>query len=469
MMKMGKIFSAIPRDEDRKEISKGLKQVRGRILSFHIFHQDAYYMHQCAEALRLLLPVHCDMSIREQLNEIFVGGRMDKCEVAEFTFVQYEHRSKDDAQAVALCQLYLYAMRHLPSLRGIAPRMAGRKSGATKPVVSEIHIGYLAQLAFEVGFDSPEIRRRLAKTSPSIEIYKTRDAGLEVQLTSDSPSLPLRKRSGRPFDDTYESDRNYLFLPILLKGNQVHVKKNMTSFAIQRDIFLAFFRDFREIFSNLEPTIDPETQKWEDFHVYPEVVAQGENSVDWDHSETVIQRLREPSSIYSRNISTSLTASNSHSAGGDTISVQSFIDSYNLNKNELAPGFETIPLSMETFHTLDATHTDEIQRAVATFQASREKPIVLFDLESKSYAKFSASATGQRSLMNIVTDQSRRQHCYFTFPHNGQCVTWRRHRLLEAVQSSKLVLTAEKRKIYRDKHRELIWAKVVEHVAFESQ
>jgi hypothetical protein len=54
----------------------------------------------------------------------------------------------------------------------------------------------------------------------------------------------------------------------------------MTLFAIQRDIFLAFFRDFREIFSNLEPTIDPETQKWEHFHVYPEVVAQGENSVD---------------------------------------------------------------------------------------------------------------------------------------------------------------------------------------------
>jgi hypothetical protein len=148
--------------------------------------------------------------------------------------------------------------------------------------------------------------------------------------------------------------------------------------------------------------------------------------------------------------------------------VQSFIDSYNLNKNELAPGFKTIPLAMETFHAIDATHTDEIQRAVATFQASREKPIVLFDLESKSYAKFSTSATGQQSLMNIVTEQSRHQHCYFTFPHNGQCVTWRRHRLLEAVQSSKLVLTAEKTKIYRDKHRELIWAKVVEHVAFES-
>jgi hypothetical protein len=244
----------------------------------------------------------------------------------------------------------------------------------------------------------------------------------------------------------------------------------MTLFAIQRDIFLAFFRDFREIFSNLEPTIDPEKQKWEDFHVYPEVVAQRENSVDWDHWETIIQRPREPSSIYSRNISTSLTASNSQSAGGDTISVEFFIDSSNLNKNELVPGFETIPLSMETFHALDAAHTDEIQQAVATFQASREKPIVLFDLESKSYAKFSASASGQRSLflMNIVTDQSRRQHCYFTFPHNGQCVTWRRHRLLEAVQSSKLVLIAEKRKIYRDKHRELIWAKVVEHVAFES-
>jgi hypothetical protein len=78
MMKMGMIFSAIPRDEDCKEISKGLKQVRGRILSFHIFHQDAYYMHQCTEALRLLLPIHCDMSIREQLNEIFVSGQMDK-------------------------------------------------------------------------------------------------------------------------------------------------------------------------------------------------------------------------------------------------------------------------------------------------------------------------------------------------------------------------------------------------------
>jgi hypothetical protein len=78
-----------------------------------------------------------------------------------------------------------------------------------------------------------------------------------------------------------------------------------------------------------------------------------------------------------------------------------------MNKNELMPGFKTIPLSMETFHALDTTHTDEIQRAVATFQASWEKPIVLFDLKSKSYAKFSASATGHQSLINIVTDQSQ--------------------------------------------------------------
>jgi hypothetical protein len=110
--------------------------------------------------------------------------------------------------------------------------MAGWKLGAIKPVVSEIHIGYLVQLAFKVGFNSPKIRWCLAKTSPSIEIYKTRDVGLEVQLILDSPSLPLRKRSGRPFDDTYESNWNYLFLPILLKGNQVHVKKNITLFAI---------------------------------------------------------------------------------------------------------------------------------------------------------------------------------------------------------------------------------------------
>jgi hypothetical protein len=80
---------------------------------------------------------------------------------------------------------------------------------------------------------------------------------------------------------------------------------------------------------------------------------------------------------------------------------------YNLNKNELTPGFKTIPLFMEIFYALDAAYTDEIQRAVATFQASWEKPIILFNLKSKLYAKFLALASGQRSLINIMTDQSQ--------------------------------------------------------------
>jgi hypothetical protein len=97
LLRKREIFPAIQKEHERREISAGLKRVHGGNLSFHIFHQDACYMHQCAEALRLLLPVQCSMSMREEFSEIFTGSQKGKCEVTDSTFVQYEYKSEDDA------------------------------------------------------------------------------------------------------------------------------------------------------------------------------------------------------------------------------------------------------------------------------------------------------------------------------------------------------------------------------------
>jgi hypothetical protein len=249
--------------------------------------------------------------------------------------------------------------------------------------------------------------------------------------TSDFGEYALNRRCGRPFSKAYYNDRRYLFFPIVFEEYTVSPKVNVTSMAVHRDICLAFFDDVKELTLQLHidrPNSDPPSQTVE----------------ITDNIAT-----RQTSSVYS---------TDTYAPDQPTI-----IE----NDYELAPGFESKALSMETFHKLEPMDENTIQSTVATFQASRRKPIVLFDLSNRSYAKFSLSSKGLQALQGAVTDRSQTGCCFFTFPDGQQCVTWRRHIAAEAAKETRLLVATDRQRAYRQDFTELLQTTLVRHAILD--
>jgi hypothetical protein len=64
------------------------------------------------------------------------------------------------------------------------------------------------------------------------------------EFATDDVSQPMHHRCGRPFDSSYQMDKKCLFINNIYHDYEIPVRRHVTSFAIQRDIFIAFFGRF---------------------------------------------------------------------------------------------------------------------------------------------------------------------------------------------------------------------------------
>lgn len=272
----GGIFPTLDRSTVLNEVLPRLLRVQGRIPSFLTFFEDTIYLEACVNSLRLILPPKREISIRESLYHSFtetgLAPGIIKIQTRDNKF-RFVHGGAEQRKKLGYLMLFLAAMRDFPILSQTAPHQS---RGERKPLVegsTEERLSYLALLAREFGFRTPQIET-LANEDPSTaaarafirqlcpadqyEINTVRAEALALYMAEEiraiatprylygSPEfsgyreVPKRLRCGLPDNVSHKRDRNHLFLDTMY-NHEVPQGYHLTSLAFQRDIFICFF------------------------------------------------------------------------------------------------------------------------------------------------------------------------------------------------------------------------------------
>ena len=270
-MKTGKLFRFIADVSLREKIIQNIHNIERIIPTLHTFCEDTKYLEPCAIVVKKLLEPKLNDTVKMTLRRLFrgagAGQRIFLRQEGERRYVQVEGNQEEFEFNYK--QLWMYAMRHFPDLVNMAPRKEPYKE---KPVVEEpnpILWHLFAELAMKLGFESDKIRKlgsaraldqairtyllRIAEYVPgeeNLEDQVTRvKKGLEKEdqsnsiptLTNDMNDTTLQRRCGRPFEDSQAEVKKHFYMRF------VYVEETnaryITSFFVQRAIFIAFFGD----------------------------------------------------------------------------------------------------------------------------------------------------------------------------------------------------------------------------------
>jgi hypothetical protein len=284
--------------QDREIILGRLLLVSGRVPSLFTFLEDTKYLEPCAKAMRILVPLTGpEVSIRSTMRHHYVeavGTSVGHIEYAEQTYND-THIFEGFSYSTAYRQVWLYTLRYFPELTGSKPRLDGRKSHHKQYGRRDDVWTGLALLAARMGFTSATIDQ-LRQTEPRLRLvlgflqdtFSRHDfivpnpdqiarnvvnALNPIRIRVDPKPIPILSQDvmllekshlcGKPYNKSWECDRDHLFLPYLYGIREVSPKRYVSSFAIQRDIFFCFFGypehgDF-DAFRKTLPPQDPET------------------------------------------------------------------------------------------------------------------------------------------------------------------------------------------------------------------
>ncbi|MCJ1473162.1 hypothetical protein MMC13_001813 [Lambiella insularis] len=281
----GLIFPTVKNLPERANLLARICSLQHRIPSLHTFLEDTKYLEPCAKIMKSLLPPTFRGSIRKAFKSRQSGVTVIDVEWRQESDITSSTASLPHTIAIGYRQLWLFAMRHFPELTPLQPR---KDPGRAKPNMQgrASHWWYrLGLLAAGGGFQSEEIKA-LVQSNPDVQmtmefLLNTRPAELyyhneascvnEVQrictflgsigpreaapveafLSCDSTAaMGLAERCGRPFEQSFLQDKRFLFLNYIYNDKWQHTeqsqwqqirKSHVTSLAIKRDTFRAFF------------------------------------------------------------------------------------------------------------------------------------------------------------------------------------------------------------------------------------
>jgi Protein of unknown function (DUF3723) len=284
------LFPQISGEITRGQILNRILKIQERVPSLFTFFEDTKYLEPCAKALRFLLPPippRSTCSLRDTFSRHFVVRQSPTMPVqqSEQTYASVHVARARVGGWLAYRQLWLFAMRHFPDLTDTLPRKDLGKPKPTQEGKRSSGIRFqLADLAHRLGYDSDQIhalrgedpdrtmaRRFLTQIRPT-ELYDFSDedrAGLVEHIceevrrrssvirnqifptyTTDEEGQSKSHRCGRPFEQNHQSNQPFLFVGNIYGQIGMQRKGHLTSFAISRDIFIAFFgHDEHDIFS----------------------------------------------------------------------------------------------------------------------------------------------------------------------------------------------------------------------------
>ncbi|KAG0124878.1 hypothetical protein HOY82DRAFT_493588 [Tuber indicum] len=268
------LYPTITDIRDRQLIRESIGQMR-RIPSLYTFFEDLKYLECCSKALRSLIGSQRG-TIYECMSQLYSrdGLAYLPVELPDGTFRECATGSTDGRE-LGYQQLWLYAMRHFPEMVVATPR---KEQGRAKPEVKEpdsrTWYGF-ARLAQHLGFASEQIdalvetdpdekaaRDFILSTRPleqySIEPHKLQNSIRQIKgilkdmltrsqrlakdpelVTVGCPGEALSRRCGRPYQQSYEYDRHYLYIDLLYCDEPEG--EDIPSLYSRREVFFAFF------------------------------------------------------------------------------------------------------------------------------------------------------------------------------------------------------------------------------------
>ena len=269
----GEVLGAFSETE-RSQMWERMQQFDSLIPSLHTFFRDMDYLESCADAVKRLFPLSkTHPTLWSAMSHYYArpAGSGDAC-LIQTSESRLDRRPGDGINHLELAyrQVWLYAMRHYPSMtkdpesNNLLTRPANEKADET--VVYE-----MAVLAQKLGFTSPDIQE-IINQSPDRQIaadcllkarkpesyeYSADDFERLVRrivecfaaATPREQSLPVtplvtsaanrRARGGLPSRQAQKNDRRYLFIDHLHCA-ALAAEKVSTRF-VRRSVYLAFF------------------------------------------------------------------------------------------------------------------------------------------------------------------------------------------------------------------------------------
>jgi hypothetical protein len=237
-MRGGQIFNAFS-DGERDKIWDRLQMVDGIVPSLFTFFRDVQYLKLCVDCLKRLVTVQRHESVFVALQRAYtrknqVAGQV-KIQIIEGTF-NHQAGTPADGSELGVRQLIAMAMRSYPSLPADPVHEDSVQKATVKADPTVLH--RLANLAYDLGFDSPEIR--LITQSPNSRITPFDSTPSSPLLVTSGPGVAMPHRSGVPRRKAFEEAREFLYINHLHDGQQ-HQGEGITSFFVRKSVYLNFF------------------------------------------------------------------------------------------------------------------------------------------------------------------------------------------------------------------------------------
>ncbi|KAA8622017.1 DUF3723 domain-containing protein [Pyrenophora tritici-repentis] len=278
LMHERRIFRAVD-DDTRQEIWTRLRKVKHLIPTLGSLQQDLKYIRGPAMAVfKLLSPAKGRRQGRRTLRNLAKSAFLMSQRQGKVTIQITDDSTQeisgeiDDKFEIGFQQLYLFAMRESWNLVNDCPlKERARKTPSTRSPDPIVWHGF-AQLAYTLGFESPEIQR-LRQMNPSEEKarqvlldkqgWHCEDALLqrlltdaarlfgtkshnpsalhhEPQMLADGSGEPVNRRQGRCYENAYYRDRQHMFLKTLSQPIN-GCADSVTSLFVRRSVHHAFF------------------------------------------------------------------------------------------------------------------------------------------------------------------------------------------------------------------------------------
>ena len=256
------------------------------IPSLKLFLENTKYIKPIAQVVKRLLPCNSKGTIRQTMQRYYVAPQDQKfpIQVSENNYEEHKSGNQEYGFWSAYRQIFLFAMRHFYGLSEAHPLGHSRYAKPRKMHDSQELWSRFKKLAFSLGFVLPGHHpfSRPAQNPPEFTVVHTfltrlrppelfeYNPSILAQLSSHIASVlaqmkesrittlvpflsldieedwSLQKRCGMTDIDTFFSDQKYLFFHnIYCRPNDPRCQ-SLTSFAVKRDMFLAFFPEFCE-------------------------------------------------------------------------------------------------------------------------------------------------------------------------------------------------------------------------------
>lgn len=267
-IRSGVLFRSVSEQTQRDKLLTAVVAIPGLIPSLRSFFENLKYIEPCCNILKKLLPAKEGRSIYKSFAGSYFPPGEQTVEHAERKRKKVPKRGHENDLWLSYVQLWAFCMRHFPSMTQFAPRKElGRDKPASCSNTSLWH--YLGDLAVVLGFRTEQalslrtqdpyealvkqlLRSIRPECSPDAALV-TRVASIldkvdTVPVVGRSPSLtrendlPIERRFGRPFEDDFAEDKDFLFVPFIYESER-SIGPDISPFFVKQDIFLSFFGD----------------------------------------------------------------------------------------------------------------------------------------------------------------------------------------------------------------------------------